>query len=43
MTGGRYKVYATVKVNQHLEELTKQYFPGEDNLRILQRIEDIEA
>ncbi|HOQ36508.1 MAG TPA: YaaR family protein [Acetivibrio sp.] len=40
---GRYKVYATVKkVNQHLEELTKQVLSAEeDNLRILQRIEDI--
>lgn len=40
---GRYKVYATVKkVNQQLEELTKQVLSAEeDNIKILQRIEDI--
>ncbi|NLP14685.1 MAG: YaaR family protein [Clostridium sp.] len=40
---GRYKVYATVKkVNQQLEELTKQVLSSEeDNIKILQRIEDI--
>lgn len=40
---GRYKVFATVKkVNEELEGLTKDVLSAEkDNIRILQRIEDI--
>jgi len=40
---GRYKVYATVKkINEELDELTKRFLmPRKDNIRILQRIEDI--
>ena len=40
---GRYKVYATVKkINEELDELTKEVLNAEkDNIRILQRIEDI--
>lgn len=40
---GRFKVYATVKkINAELDELTKNVLSSEkDNIRILQRIEDI--
>lgn len=40
---GRYRVYATIKkINSELDELTKDVLSTEkDNLRILQRIEDI--
>ncbi|NLL06103.1 MAG: YaaR family protein [Clostridiaceae bacterium] len=40
---GRYRVYATVKkINTELEELTKDVLSAEkDNIKILQRIEDI--
>lgn len=40
---GRYKVYATVKkINEELENLTKDVLNSEkDNIKILQRIEDI--
>lgn len=40
---GRHRVYATVKkINSELEELTKDVLSAEkDNIKILQRIEDI--